>query len=848
MNDDISLPVGDKDQLWSQIASFNNNCELISQNFKPYDHAVRLWKESVQSKKRGDDSSHKIYLEEAHKYTTEVAVTYLKEFQNISQIFIHKSQVTETIHKTLSKAQNVVQTTRKKFDIEPDALLKSWKSVWKYQKEIDILNEIEMLVQTPSIAFQLVEQGSITEAVSKIVAATEKFEKNTGLTDISPLPDVRSRLESCKSRVIDIIFDFLFKELFIEDRPEYFSFYPTEFKLGECPQIDCSKTRELAAAISCLKSTDSFIEQLREHLPNKLAELMAKTANQIKVKRQRALSEGKDAFGEFIDVYQSFNPTNPLVNFVDSALCKIWVLLVRCNFFDEMLHLETQKDIDVTLSPTWNHISAELSLITEIFTQSKESKAHMTTRLTYHFLSADTTPTKATYNNLRIQLGIRPSIYNILHIYPLIHNFKALAIEKFQKDWITTTDDAKVIEESKAMIKSRSSELAKTPINPRSIRIDAHEAPVFLNSSLFIENTHHFIKAAMKFDYLLEPMTTAACEIIDSFTNQCQTMFNQINDKDRFYSRTLVHLQEYLSQRLVQHILLEGHESADESELEAFAKFELNNEKDLYNGVKQLKIEDTVRERFQLPTVASIAESLIYLRNKVKTFLQESTFDAQSKKPFLRSLDKANELIYTCLFFIHIELRCRCYAEIVQSLNGVSYKLQTVPSTPDNYATIITQTYSQTYDQLETCLVPSRHLFSFIGIPTLIYTLHIKYLPLVKEINDKGTQAILKNLQLFRQTFSNCPYPDIASLQKTQWFVTNIFYSPDRFLMALKTAKRFFTLDEIQPVFKMPQKQNENIDEALRALTAMFNDNDSRDDGDSKDDKDNSDDQYDESD
>ena len=60
---------------------------------------------------------------------------------------------------------------------------------------------------------------------------------------------------------------------------------------------------------------------------------------------------------------------------------------------------------------------------------------------------------------------------------------------------------------------------------------------------------------------------------------------------------------------------------------------------------------------------------------------------------------------------------------------------------------------------------------------------------------------------------------------KTHWFVSNIYLSPDRILLALKQTKKFFTFEEMSPVFQMHQKQNENIAEALETLREMFNEN-----------------------
>jgi hypothetical protein len=120
-------------------------------------------------------------------------------------------------------------------------------------------------------------------------------------------------------------------------------------------------------------------------------------------------------------------------------------------------------------------------------------------------------------------------------------------------------------------------------------------------------------------------------------------------------------------------------------------------------------------------------------------------------------------------------------------------------------------------ERLSTALIPSRLQFVFLGIPRLVYRLHLKFLPKVREMNDKGAQGILLNLALFRQTFSSFRYPENQLYSKAHWFASNIFLSGDRIVMALKSIKKSFTLEEIEPIFQMPQKQAESLD-AVRIL------------------------------
>jgi hypothetical protein len=125
-------------------------------------------------------------------------------------------------------------------------------------------------------------------------------------------------------------------------------------------------------------------------------------------------------------------------------------------------------------------------------------------------------------------------------------------------------------------------------------------------------------------------------------------------------------------------------------------------------------------------------------------------------------------------------------------------------------------------ERLSPLLAPSRLLFVFIGIPRLVYSLHIWFLPRVREINERGSQSILQNLSLFKHLFGGFKYPDLVWYGKAHWIATNVTLSCDRLLVFVQQHMNSFTLEEVLPLFEMPQKASETRDIIVRQLQDMY--------------------------
>ena len=821
----MSLP--QEESLWSAVNTFTtSHRELGAVSFQPYDYAIRLWRRERQAQQAGEGESefrkHKQAKAEAAQLTDRVAQTYGDQFEAIARAFVHKSQVTENIEKTLKSSLESVEKTKVRFKVDPTTLVKVWRKCVKYQKEIDIFTQIEILVSAPTVVWKLIEQEEILAAVNHIQNCFKSFEENQ-MKEITALADVKARLDTCKGRVTDRFFEVLMNELFIAVRPPGVSFLPKQDCSVDVPEIDTHRVRNYVQALVGLEEQERFIEHLRASLPGKLAEMMTKTAEGIKGKQRRAFSEPKDSFAEFVQIYQAFTPTNPLVLFLDSALCKIWVLMEQCRAIDNFLQGRTAE----TLQTAWKSAAQEIQSFIEAFTVSSAKKVTGPMTLTYKFLSTDTTPTKETYTELRQKMGIKPSEFNVLLLFPLISSFKKLVEQQFKMTdaKLGVIQDKSLEKQTEDLIDQKAH--YRLQFNTNNMKTDLHDVPIFANTVTYVENIGHFIKAAEKFVTLQANMERAATELIKAFRHDCQTEFNKANHETlRTYKLLESARHRYAAQPIVKQIIFEGHEDFTEDELNEFYAFEDRNERDLLNGNVTVSVEETLRERFYVPKIATTIESLIVLQEQITKLLDESPFKNSPDSPIRKALAEVEQTIIQAMCFLHVEMHVKCYAEICPALMNANYKLQSVPTMPDSYASRLAATCQDVMDWLSPFLMPNRLLFVFLGLPRLIYLLHMKFVPRVREINDKGAEAVTKNMDIFRQTFGSFKYPDMKMYSKSHWFVSRIAFSSERILNALRanSTKYFFTYDEVAPAIQMQQKANESQAEVLEALKDLLGD------------------------
>jgi hypothetical protein len=835
----------DEEQLWLDVnTKVSDGIHFSPDQFSEYDYAIRCWAHDSQQRDQQKTTEgdleffkHRELRTSFNELTKSVASFYSTQFEEIAHAFVHKAQVTENIEKSVRSARDLVSQSRERFSMNPKMLLEIWRKCIKYQKELSIIGEIEALVQTPTAVFRLLDQDETLEAVGLLKKSQEAW-NDAQMSNITALADVRKRVELCQERVIENISNGLMNQLFVQAAPDFLDFFPHAKESDareESADVDTRLTTQYCQALVTLERQGQFSTVLRDNFTAKIIETMTGTADTIKLKRHRAGGEAKDSSHEFVQAYESFTAQNPIVAFLNAILCKIWVLLARCKAIDDHIG-----EGSITFGMAWGKVTEELRLLIQVFTVATGTKVAGPTTLSYTFLPAETTNSTATYNVIRLQLDVRPSRFNILLALPLLLKFREQVVARFRLagEYADQLCAAEYQDKARRLVMERAQALSVVQINHRPIKSELHDVPVFFITPTFVENLTHFVRAAEKFATIRPVLAKAAADLIQAFTKGCAAQLTGFDPSQSFYASQLLSrrrdedaprrrdedgpvppkvLLNFQVQPLLQRAVFDGCESDIDDFIGPFFEFEENSEADVFNGNKVLKVEETVRERFQIPTIATIVESLFFVRKQVSAILAASPFGDHSRL-IEEERKRLDIVIVHCIMFLHVEMRCRCYAEIVPVLLNGDFRLATPPSSADNYATILCSLYQSTMERLSTALIPARLQFVFLGIPRLVYKLHLKFLPKVKEINDKGAQGILLNLALFRQTFSSFRYPENQLYSKAHWFASNIFLSGDRIVMALKSIKKSFTLEEIEPIFQMPQKAADNSLESVRIL------------------------------
>ena len=96
------------------------------------------------------------------------------------------------------------------------------------------------------------------------------------------------------------------------------------------------------------------------------------------------------------------------------------------------------------------------------------------------------------------------------------------------------------------------------------MKVDGHDAPVLINVSSVIENVGHFIRASTKFTSLQKVLSQAACQLINSYLRICSTSFDNYNNKNKFYASSLVKSHLYMSQPLVETLIVKQEKTVPE--------------------------------------------------------------------------------------------------------------------------------------------------------------------------------------------------------------------------------------------------------------------------------------------
>lgn len=811
---------------WDELNRFiKNDCsQVISYGFNSYDFAVENWKIGTAA-----DINVSELLSKTKQFAVQIADEYAVPLEQNAKMYIRMAELRKEIDDFLREKNKVIEKTRARFTIDPEDLRTKWIKTIKLERQIELFEKIENLITVSPIVYSKIEHGNHKEAVQHIREAIETYD-DLRFEAIESLDTVKENIDKARSDMIDHVINQLFSLLFVSNRPFGISFYKTNSQQEiRIPHIDTSKVEEYTGLLVSLNIQNDFINTFRETVRDRLAQMMSETADSIKVTKIRQFVQNKDGFEELVDIANNYNIHHPLVMFIDQLLSKMWVLLTSCKAFDEVF--STDKSISVAFTHAHSAIDELLRDIITSFTSAQGSKTlNVTSQLSFKFLMSDSTPSNGTASALRHELGIKPCSANSLHMFMMIDDFRQAAKEKYGVDSTALTSRISIDLDIQKIFNDQTKLISEGIDVSRPVKTEMHPVPVLISTPFLVESMEKYTAIAARFPYLQKIVVTGLLTFLRAFKSRCMKEIGHtksVETQAQILSTRLLNsdkdlILRYSAQFITQELVIKDSSADCQSHVGELAALEAQYESELIDKFSPLSIENTVREKFCLPTMAAIAESIVVIRNTLYDLLQRYNFMEQIGAEIKSFAEDLNMTLVRAMVFIRIEMRCRAYAEIVQPLLNGNYTPIASPVRPEQYVADFISTYKSSSENISPCLTPSRFGFVFIGLPRLVNEIHIKYVPRVREISDKGAAQLTMNLSALNQSLSISQYPDTSTYKKALVFVSNISYSTDRILMQIAQQKDLFTYEEMEPVFNMQQKMNERHAENLEKLKQLL--------------------------
>ncbi|EAY02711.1 hypothetical protein TVAG_440900 [Trichomonas vaginalis G3] len=808
---------------WDELNRFiKNDClQIISYGFSPYDFAVENWNNGTNSNINVAD-----LLRQTRQFALQIADEYAVPLEVNAKTYTKKTELRKEIDDFLREKNKIIDKTRARFTIDPEDLRTKWLKTIKLEKEIELFEEIENLITVSPIVYSKIEQGKHAEAVNHIRHAFTTYEER-GFQKIESLNSVKESIDKARADMVNHVKNQLFSLLFVAQKPIGVSFFKPQAGMDlKVTYIDTTKVEEYTGLLVNLNIQDEFVNQLTVSVRDRLAHMMSETADAVKVKKIRQFVQNKEGFEELCDIANSYNYHHPLVMFLDQLLSKMGVLLVRCKAFDQ-----TFSGDNLAFSRSYEAVDELLRDIVTAFTSAQGSKTmSAANHLSYKFLMSDAAPTNGTASALRKELGIKPCSANSLHIFMMLDDFNKLIQDKFGVSNHALTNRMTIDLDVQKIFTDQTKLISDSIDVSRPVKIEIHPVPVLISTPLLLENIDKYSKIAARFPYIQTMIIKNLITFLKAFNQRCLTEIGRVKSletQDQIVSSKLLNndkdlILKYAAQYITNELVVKDNMGDYEDKIDEISRLEETNENEQIERYFPLSIENTVREKFCLPTCAATAESIVVIRNNLLSIISKYKYTDENTAAIKAFAGDLDQTLIKAMVFIRLEMRCRAYAEIVQPLLNGNYTPLTAPVRPEQYVTDYASTLSSSSENIINCLTPARYSFVFIGLARLVYNIHIKYVPRIREISDKGAAQLTMNLSALNQSLSTLQYPETVIYKKALVFISNISYSTDRILMQIAQQKDLFTYEEMEPVFNMQQKMNERHAENLEKLRQLL--------------------------
>jgi len=816
--DIVQIPVFDRIEVFVKKYP-----ELLSPNINLYNYSCRI--NRTKAKDRSLIVPEEV-IEEGRRYIEEVVKLYRSEFEEISAAFLNKAEVINKMETICFQSKEIIERSAKCFHFN-DEIITFLKLTQEFQRVVEIYETIEGLLSVPNKVDMYMKEDDYYSAFDTVSNAIKKYNSRK-LHQIASLQDIYTKLLQCNESIENHVFDFLLRQLFSDELPEGITFFTSVDAARFKNFFRNDSIQKCGSLLLKMGRTEQFLKLFIDQVNKMVPQILSQTSKKIKSKRNAMRVELQDGFPKIVEAVKNYNPNYPLVMFVDIVLSRLWLLLSRCQFLDEL----TMSSSESFAKTAWDSITNIIRDLVNIFTvQVGSKKIAKDNLIRFSFVESSTLTSNTTASSLRSDIGEKPASTNILLMYPLLSMFRNNVQSEFKFMPAINSNETVLIFSVRQKIQDAVKMVKSYEIISRPIKTDIAPFPLLLSTPEYAELLKQIILIAETFPFLQQYVISFIEDIVIEFYSQCNNQLAKYCYEEDYiqvmssFIMSSEYITPYIGMTTLKNLVFKNNLNIPNEFYYELSELEFKYEKDVFDLSITVQPENTIRQKYTFNIISAIIESMIYMRELLKSS-RKGKLIQENKDIYKVLLQQIHDIILKALLFIRFELHYRIYSVMIKDICETNHNPESISHKPDSYAINVVTLITQAYEQLQNCVSKSRLAFLFYGVPQLIAQIFIKILPTVSKINEKGSTKIINNIKYIYENIASLRLygPDLQN--KVFYFVSRLHYTTDSLLSDFPKKVDTLSLDEMISVFKMQknidQKQNERIQELTRRYHAAI--------------------------
>ncbi|KAI8925799.1 Sec8 exocyst complex component-specific domain-containing protein [Entophlyctis helioformis] len=189
------------------------------------------------------------------------------------------------------------------------------------------------------------------------------------------------------------------------------------------------------------------------------------------------------------------------------------------------------------------------------------------------------------------------------------------------------------------------------------------------------------------------------------------------------------------------------------------------------------------------------AESLPALVADIKTTAQ-TELSPEMARHFDRLAEIFKSLSATCIYALHIELRCHAMYYLDLAIREGSYMFEEDNPDPDAYILMLNADLSAVEEIISAALPPRRIKFLFDGLGELMSFVLTSNLRHIRVVNKHGVVRLTRNVLSLQQNLTNLSGVHQKSLDRPRIYYELLALEPEEILKTIPKSRCAFTFDE----------------------------------------------------